>query len=223
LLLLFQEAPQTPVAAVDRVAHDPGTRHLCFEDTLEHSAGQFGLGRKANRVGNSSLQATSFIRGPLLRQIEFAVDESTALLARIAKKHADLAVLDAAGRAAVLALDPGRMRALLEEACLVHDQHGSVPTKMLDHVLAQVVTDGVSIPGSRIEESLHAIGGGVAEEFGQVPAILALECGEQAPEVAQRSATGFSASETGCYAAMELLQIVDPVLNRLQHVHALDS
>ncbi len=52
----------------------------------------------------------------------------------IAEKDADLAVLDAPGRAGVLALHTDRMGALLHKAGLVQHQHAIGITEVLDDI-----------------------------------------------------------------------------------------
>jgi hypothetical protein len=115
------------------------------------------------------------------------------------------------------------VRALLEEAGLVHDQDGLIRTDLFDHVPAQVVSDGIGIPIRRIQEPLHAIGCGLAKQFGQVPAVLALDGRKQALEIAEGTSAGLSPSEARRDTAMELFQLIGPLLNRLHHVLALHS
>ena len=61
--------------------------------------------------------------GPVLGQIQLAVDEGAALVRDIGGKHADLAVGDLARRSGVLAAHAARVLALLEKAGLVDHQH----------------------------------------------------------------------------------------------------
>jgi hypothetical protein len=58
----------------------------------------------------------------------------------------DLGVLDAAGGAGVLALDPNRGGALLQVPGLVDDQHRGVLAQVLNQVVAHVVADPVVVP-----------------------------------------------------------------------------
>jgi hypothetical protein len=104
----------------------------------------------------------------------------------VAEKDADLAVLDAAGRARVLPLHAGRLRALLDEAGLVDHQHGVLIAEMLDRVGPQVVAHGLGIPAHAEEEVLHPVGRAVARGLGQLPAVLALDRRQQALEIRRR-------------------------------------
>lgn len=45
---------------------------------------------------------------------------------------------------------------------------------------AQVVADGVSVPGVARQDALHAAGMGIASMLGQLPAVLALHVGAEA-------------------------------------------
>jgi hypothetical protein len=58
----------------------------------------------------------------------------------------DLGVVDAAGGAGVLALDPNGCRALLEVPRLVDDQHRTRVAHVLGHIAADVIADRVLIP-----------------------------------------------------------------------------
>ena len=66
---------------------------------------------------------------------------------------------------------------------------------MLVRVAGQVVTDRVGVPVGAGQQVLHTVGGGLAEVFGQLPAVLALGVAEQPAEVADCSAPGLAAGE----------------------------
>src|ERR1035437_2628474 len=106
---------------------------------------------------NCCLTATLWILSPLLRKVEFAVHQCRALVRAIAEKYADLAVLDAPRRAAVLALDSGRMTALLYKARLVDDQNRIWTAQLFQKVIAQLIPRRVCIPTSPVQQMLHAI------------------------------------------------------------------
>jgi hypothetical protein len=59
--------------------------------------------------------------------------------AGVGQEHADLDVLDPPCGAAVLPRHAGRVPALLDEAGLVHDQHGTLRAQVLDCVVAAEV------------------------------------------------------------------------------------
>jgi hypothetical protein len=64
----------------------------------------------------------------------------------IGRKHADLAVGDLAGRARVLACHAAGGLALLQEAGLVHHQHGLRLGQGLDHVVAHQIAKRIRVP-----------------------------------------------------------------------------
>ena len=137
------------------------------------------------------------IEGPGLGQVQRPVDQGMPVPAGIGEKHPDLAVLDAACGAGVLAFDAGRLVALLQEAGLVEHQHGIRIAEVLDHIGAQVIAHRIGIPVHAGEEVLHAIGAGIAGRFGQVPAVLALERREQALQIGSGASARFDAAEPG--------------------------
>ena len=80
--------------------------------------GQLRLGSKGHVFGNLGLFSALCVVGPLLGQIEFAVEEGVAVLASVTQEDTDLAVFDPASGAAVLALDPQECAPFLRSACL---------------------------------------------------------------------------------------------------------
>ena len=90
--------------------------------------------------------------------IASAVQEGAAPWRGVDQEDADLRVLPASGRAAVLALHPDGLGPLLEEARLVDDQHGAVVAQVLHDVGAEVIPHGVRVPARRVQQALHAAG-----------------------------------------------------------------
>jgi hypothetical protein len=66
---------------------------------------------------------------------------------------------------------------------------------MFGHISHEVIPDRVSVPIGAAEQVLDPIRVGFAEEFGELPAILAFGVAEQATEVAQRALAWFGADE----------------------------
>src|SRR5207245_9112711 len=125
---------------------------------------------------------------PLLGHVQFAVEERAPLTTRVGEEHADLAVLDAPGRAAVLPLYPDRLRALLEKAGLIDDQHRVLLPELLHHVRPQLIAYLVGIPVGPGQQMLHPIRRRLTRELRELPAALALEGAQQSPHVRQRAA-----------------------------------
>jgi hypothetical protein len=115
--------------------------------------------------------------------------------AGVAEEDADLAVLDPPRRARVLPLHPGRLRAFLDEAGLVQDQHGIRVAQVLHDVGVQVIADRVGVPACATEEVLHAVGRRIACRFGQLPAVLALHGRQQATQVCRGTPPRLGARE----------------------------
>ena len=130
----------------------------------------------------------------------------------IGEKHPDLAVLDAACGAGVLALHARRLVALLEKAGLIQHQHGVGIAEMLDHIGAQVIAHRIGIPVHAGKEILHAIGAGIAGGFRQVPAVLALKRGEQALQVGPGPPARFDAAKAGSDPGNKIIQLISPAV-----------
>lgn len=74
---------------------------------------------------------------------------------------------------------------------------------MRHHVLLQIVAHGIHVPVGGIEQALHAIGGALTEDFGELPAILARDRREQAIEVAAGPGPHLGASKARRDRGME--------------------
>ena len=93
--------------------------------------------------------------------------------AGVAEQNAKLTIFNAARRPALLPFDAHRLRALLEQARLIDDQDCVGIGQVLDHVGAQVVPHSVGIPVSRVEQTLHTVGGCFTKLLRAVPAVFA--------------------------------------------------
>jgi len=95
-----------------------------------------------------------------------------------------MAVDGIACRAGVLARDAARLRAFLQEASLVDDQHAAhlVP-EVLHDVVTQIVAHPVGVPGGRVQEALDTLCAALANRLGQLPAVLALDALKQTGQV----------------------------------------
>ena len=101
-------------------------------------------------------------------------------IGRIDQVDGDLGVLDAAGGAGVLALDPDGGGALLEVAGLVHHQHRLGVAQVLSDVVANVIAHLVVVPHRPAKQVLHPIRAGIAGVLSDRPAVLAWQVREQA-------------------------------------------
>ncbi len=186
-LLLLQIDPQATIGAIDLVAQNPGERHTSGDRPGDHTARQLGLSRERDFLRNAGRLAPGGVLGPFLRQIKRAVDQRMPVAAGISKEHADLAVLDAPGGAAVLALHPDGLRALLHKAGLIHNQDAVLIAQVLDHVPATQLARRVRVPPGVREQPLRTPWPGVPELLGELPAVLAFHRTQQALEIESAS------------------------------------
>jgi hypothetical protein len=150
------------------------------------------------------------IAGPALGQVERPIDQRVALRAGIGQEHPDLAVLDPARRARILPLHADRVRALLQKAGLIQHQHSIRIAKMLDDIGPQVVANLLGVPAHAAEEVLHSVGRGVASGLGQLPAVLALDRGQQSAQLGQGAAARLDPGEARRERRAQLLQLRRP-------------
>src|SRR5215210_3653437 len=142
LFPLFEEHPESPAIAVGTVGHHPRRLHApLHKSPTKHLFGEFGLGMHPDLIGHPGPLAALLVLGPLLGQIQLAVDEGLASAGSVGQKHPDLAVLPLADGACILALYPDAVPSLLDEARLVDDETTLGACQMLDDVLPQVVSN----------------------------------------------------------------------------------
>jgi site-specific DNA recombinase len=194
-LAALQPAPECRVLAVDLIGGHPGGRHPGIQGPLQHDPGELGLGLEPDLVGDAGGPTPRLILGPCLGQVQLPVDERPPLGAGVSKKDAQLAVVDLAGGARVLALDPDRGRALLEEPGLVHHQHRRRVAQVLDHIAAQVVPDQIRVPVGGGQQPLHPVRGGLASMLGQLPTVLATHVANQPTQIRQHPPPWLGADE----------------------------
>ena len=99
------------------------------------------------------------------------------------------------GRSAVLIGHSRRFLAFFQETRLVHHQHPVCVPQMLDHIPAQFIAYRFLIPIRLGQEPLHPMRAAFAQLFGELPAVLALDGGQQGTQEAARAGPGFCAAE----------------------------
>ena len=153
----LQLLAQLPVSPVNCISRQPTVRHAGLLSPLKHGLSQARFGGKTDGLRNGSLAASWRIGGPLLGQIQCPVQKGGPVSADIAKKHADLTVLDPACRAAVLAFDPCRAETFLDKPRLVDDKYGLCIAKLLDYVGAQIVPYLISVSAGGVQQTLYPV------------------------------------------------------------------
>jgi hypothetical protein len=108
-----------------------------------------GLVRRPTCPGDPGRRAPRRVVGPCLGQVQLPVDQRPPPWGWRRPEHAELAVVDLAGGARVLALHSHRGGALLEEPGLIHHQHRARVAQVLHGLGAQVVADQLRGPGRR--------------------------------------------------------------------------
>ncbi|GAA1738217.1 hypothetical protein GCM10009734_50040 [Nonomuraea bangladeshensis] len=144
-------------------------------------------------------------------QVETPVQQRPPGRGGVGQEHADLAVLDPARGAAVLPLYPGRGGAFLDEAGLIGDQDAA-GAEPVDDEGSHVIAYGVGIPASGAQQPLQLLGAGESGVFGQVPAVLEVEAGQQSTHVRIRRATWFDAAEPAGDPGHQLVEDDHPAI-----------
>jgi hypothetical protein len=157
------------------------------------------------------------IPAPVLRQIPLVVHARCAAPARITEQHPELAVLDPTGGTAIRAIAPNRMRTLLDAPGLLEHEHGLRGRKMGDNLSAQGVAHRLRFPRAAIEHPRHAVGAPLPEPFGHLPTSFALTSREPCTQLAECSAARLTSAATRRNAAVELFQLMLPLLHHLPH------
>lgn len=128
----------------------------------------------------------------------------------------NLTVFNSSSSAAVLPPNTSGLRAFLEKAGLIEDQHCFGGLKVLENVLAEVVRDDLRIPLCRGQQALHAEGRALTDLL----AVLALNRAEEGLQVREGPLTLSTAGETGRHPLVEHLQVSRPVMGLKQRGRA---
>jgi hypothetical protein len=131
----------------------------------------------------------------------------------IDQEHPDLAVLNAAGGAAVLAGDSGRMATLFQKPGFVDYQHRLWGSQMLHDIVAQCIAHRIGVPQGTAQQVLKTIRCAITAHVGQLPAVLALGRAEQAAQIRHGALPRFGALKIGRQAALDIGQVSQPSLD----------
>jgi hypothetical protein len=216
---LLKPRTQCRAAAVDLIGGHPRRRHAGVQGTLQHQLGKLRLGPKPDLLRNPRGAAPLRVVGPAFGQVQLPVDERPPLAADIGEEDTQLAVVDLAGRARVLALHPDRGRALLQEARLVHYQHRAFLAQVLHYIGTQIVADPIGVPVGGGKQPLHAVGGALVGVLGQLPAVLAVHVAEQAAQIGQRPPARLRAGEPSRDPGVQALQPSRPRVDLFDVCH----
>src|SRR5476651_1261152 len=139
---------------VDGITGNPSEWYRRGYRACDHPRRKLWFGRKAD-IGRHvcGFQAT-WIVGPFLREIERAIDECMTVARNVGSEDSDLAVRDLACGTSVLPRHSTRRLALLEKAGLVDHKDRVVIRQMLDDIIADDITQAISIPIPATEDRL---------------------------------------------------------------------
>jgi hypothetical protein len=131
--------PHLRIASVAGIGQQPGEGDTGGDGLLQHGDGQLRLGGEADLVGDAGRPAPLPVLGPLLGQIEAAVQEDVSGGSGVGEHDRGLAVAHVPGQAAVLEGHPDRLDALLLSLGVVDDQR----RLRIAEVFHEVVADRV--------------------------------------------------------------------------------
>jgi AAA ATPase domain len=119
-------------------------------------------------------------------------------------------------------LHAGGLCPLLQESCLVHDQHSIGLAQLLGHPAAQVVAYRVRIPPGVVEQPLHPVRATVTGRLSKGPAVLVRQRRQQADQVAAGLPPRLDPPEPGREPAQQIVQTRCPVGDPI-HRHKIGS
>lgn len=132
--LFLAETAEFVVRTIDLVRGHPGGWNAFCQGSRQHLPGQDGLRRERCVIGDFGFPPSCLVIGPVLRKGQSPINEGMAARATVREKHADLTVLDSSRRSRVLPLHANGLCALLEEAGLIHNQHGVRVAEAFDNL-----------------------------------------------------------------------------------------
>jgi len=158
MFILFQPHSQPSVIAIDAVPGHPTGGHPRLEGLLQHAPCQRWLRGKRAFWRNPHQSAARTIIGPLLGEIQGAIEQSLPSSTRLGEKHPDLRVLHPACGATILTRDPRRMAPFVQKPRLVDDHDALGSAQMLHEIPTQIVSHGLRIPYGPPQQMLDPIG-----------------------------------------------------------------
>ena len=108
---------------IDRIPCHPGRFQARVQRAREHAGGQFRFRRKADLGRHMRFEASVWILGPALGEVQRAVQQRMTCLAGIGEEDAELTILDAPCCPAVLALHSHRLIFLFYKARFIDDEN----------------------------------------------------------------------------------------------------
>ena len=131
---------------IDSIASNPLEWYGRRYGACNHSRRKRWFGRKAGIGGHVGGFQAIWIVGPFLRKIQRAIDERMTVARNVGSKDSDLAIRDLTRGTRVLPRYSARRLALFEKTGLVDHEDRIVIRQMLDDIIADDITQSISIP-----------------------------------------------------------------------------
>jgi hypothetical protein len=141
-------------------------------------------------------------------------DEGMAVARHIGGEHADLAIGDLARRTRVLARNPARRLALLQEAGLVDNQNRLLVGQGFQRVIAHNIAQRIGIPPAAAQDRLLTPRAGIARRLRPHPARLARLVTQQPVKKLSRRRGDPLLAEQITYPSLHIPQRRRPKLQR---------
>jgi hypothetical protein len=123
----------------------------------------------------------------------------------------NLTVLGLARRPAVLTFDTYRPITLSQKSGLVYDTNAILVTKSLHDELRQSVAGSIGIPPGLIQEPLHGVRRLIANHFGSLPTVLAVNLPHERAQTLDRLLSRLASGKQAGGAGVKGFRIVGPL------------
>ena len=187
--------PATAVGAVNFIAGYPRGRYVCLDRAVDPPWPASAWWRSPCPAAGFPLDCSDRNPRSTTWAGRGAVDQGVPTWGGVGQVDRDWEFRSARG-AAVLALHPDRVGALLDIAGLVDHQDRSRVAERVDDVVAQVVAHRVGVPARPRQQMLQPVGGGGAAVLGDGPAILAVQARDHPQDELAGMPQGFVAGES---------------------------
>jgi hypothetical protein len=145
-----------------------------------------GLVAKASSSSTPASSRRSSAAAQASGQVQGAVDDGVPAAGGKGEVDGDLAQADPAQGAGVLGCGTGRVGGGLRIAGLIGDQHCVAVVELRHRPGRRRVQYGPLVPGGAREQVLQPVRSGVADRFGQRPAVRVLQFHQQAPAISRK-------------------------------------
>ena len=181
---------------------------------MSRAAASSGLGGEYRLVGHAGQKASFLVAGPVLWQVQGAVEDRVPQAGSEGQMDSDLAHPDPAQSTGVLGPGADRIRGGLLVPGLVRDKHTVAVVECFRGPGRRLIEDGPLVPHGAREQVLEPVRAPMPQGLGQRPAVRILQLHQQALGHLPKRSPGLPAGKAASRPAHQVLEPLSILLVR---------